>query len=60
MTVKEFKTNNIVENAKKVNYYDINGINISNKPPIILNLLEVIGISVLSDGTVNVDVNYTE
>lgn len=60
MTVKEFKTNNIVENAKRVNYYDTNGVNISNKPPIILNLLEVIGISVLSDGTVNVDVNYTE
>lgn len=60
MTVKEFKNTTICKNAKSVKYFDVNGADISSKPPIILNLLQVIGTSNNVDGTIDVDVCYTE
>lgn len=60
MTVKEFKNTTMCKNAKHVKYIDVNGVDISSKPEIILNLLQVIGTSNNSDGTIEVDVFYTE
>lgn len=56
MTVKEF--NRKFDGPKK--YYDINGVDISRKPEIILNLLQVIGSEHRPDGTINADVAYEE
>lgn len=58
MTVKEFKKSEICKVAKKVNYFDLNGVNISRKPGFILNMLEVIGSGYNADGTIDVDVCY--
>lgn len=60
MTVKGFKNTTMCKNAKSVKYFDVNGIDISSKPVIILNLLQVIGTSNNADGTIDVDVYYTE
>lgn len=60
MKVKEFKKMDIYKRAKSVNYFDINGVNISNKPSFILDLLQVIGTGHNADGSINIDVNYTE
>ena len=56
MTVKEFKD----KFKGNIKYYDINGIDISNKPEIILNLIKVIGSEHCPDGTIKVDVAYEE
>ena len=60
MTVKEFKKMDICKGANKINYYDVNGVNISNKPSLILDLLQVIGAMHNADGSIDVDVNYVE
>lgn len=60
MTVKEFKNTDIYKKAKSVNYFDINGKNISSKPSFILDLLQVIGTGHMTDGSVDVDVDYLE
>jgi hypothetical protein len=58
MTVGEFKKSLMFKQAKKVRFYDVNGVDITNKPAIILNFLEVISSSHMSDGTIDVDVQY--
>lgn len=60
MTIKEFKNSKLCKEAAKVTYYDINGVNIFNKPSIIFNLLQIIGTSHNADGSIDVDVNYIE
>ena len=60
MTVKEFKKSKMYREAKGVKYFDMNGVNITYKPQIILNLLNIIGTSHNVDGTINVDVEYIE
>ena len=60
MTVGEFKKTEIYKGAKHVKYFDVNGVNISDKPAIILDILTVIGTCHKLDGTINVDVDYTE
>lgn len=60
MTVKEFKNSTMCKDAKRVRYFDINGVDISNKVDIILNLMQVIGTANYPDGTIEVDVNYIE
>ena len=59
MTVGEFKKT-IVKDNKKVRYFDLNGKDISNKYPLILDLLTVIGSSHNADGSIDVDVQYME
>ena len=59
MTVGEFKKT-IGKDSKKVRYFDLNGKDISNKYPLILDLLTVIGSSHNTDGSIDVDVQYTE
>ena len=39
MTIKEFKKSEMCKKAKSVKYLDVNGVNISKKPSIILDLL---------------------
>lgn len=60
MTVGEFKKTKMCRNAKYVNYWSTNGLNISNKPTIILDILKVIGTSNYADGSIDVDVEYVE
>ena len=60
MTIKEFKKGDMCKKAKSVKYLDVNGVNISKKPSIILDLLQVIGTSNTVDGKIEVDVAYTE
>lgn len=60
MTIQEFKNTELYKNTKSINYYGINGKNISNKPYFILKLLAIIGTSLNSDGSISVDVNYIE
>lgn len=60
MTVKEFKKSSTCKQAKSVKYLDVNGVNISNKPSIILDLLQVIGTGVNPNGEIEVDLMYTE
>lgn len=60
MKVKELKNSDLCKDAKSIRYYDMNGIDISYKSPIILDLLEVIGSLHGANGTVDVDVLYTE
>lgn len=60
MTVKEFKKMDICKRAKNVNYFDVNGKNISSKPSFILDLLQVIGTGHRADGSIDVDVDYME
>lgn len=60
MTVKEFKNSAICKEATRVEYFDVNGVNISNNPPIILDLLQVIGTCHNTYGSIDVDVYYTE
>ena len=60
MTVKEFKKMDIYKRAKNVNYFDVNGKNISSKPSFILDLLQVIGTGYRADGGIDVDVDYME
>ena len=57
MTVKEFKS---FTGAKNIKFYDLNGKDISDKPEIILDELTVIGSGHHADGTVTVDVEYTD
>lgn len=59
MTVGEFKKS-IAKDNKKVKYFDLNGKDISNKYPLILDLLTVIGSSHNTDGSIDVDVQYME
>ena len=58
MTVRECKKMTLYKKAKKVSFYDLNGVDISDKSPVILDILTVIGSSHKPDGTVQVDVNY--
>lgn len=60
MTIKEFKKSEMCKKAKSVKYLDVNGVNISKKPSIILDLLQVIGTGITSNGEVEVDVAYME
>lgn len=60
MTVKEFKNSDLCKDAKSIRYYDVNGVDISYKSQIMLDLLEVIGSSHGADGSIDVDVLYTE
>ena len=60
MTVKEFKKTDIYKRAKSINYFDVNGKNISSKPSFILDLLQVIGTGHKVDGSIIVDVNYAD
>jgi hypothetical protein len=60
MTIKEFKNSDMCKKATKVTYYDIKGVNISNKLSIILDLLQIIGTSHNADGSIDVDVDYIE
>lgn len=60
MTIKEFKKTQMCKDAKAVKYYDVNGVDISNKPSFILDLLPVIGTAHMLDGTIEVDVQYVE
>lgn len=58
MTVKELKNKKIITmNAK---YFDINGKDISYKPFIILDLLEVVGTAHLVNGDMIVDLMYED
>lgn len=57
MKVKEFKR---IFKDEKINYYNINGRNVTNKPSIILDQLEVIGSIHNLDGSVDVDLNYVD
>lgn len=52
MTIKEFKRTQMCKDAYEVKYYDVNGVDISNKPSFILDLLPVIGTTYMSDGTI--------
>ena len=58
MTVKELKKSN--RNAKGFKFYDVNGEDISNMPPIILDIMKVIGSGYNADGTIDVDVLYVK
>jgi hypothetical protein len=58
MTVKEFKSS--ADTKGNIQYRDINGKDISDKPEIILDLLTVIGSSHYTDGTIIVDVDYVD
>ena len=58
MTVKEIKKS--YKEAKRIIYRDLNGVDISSKPSIILDLMQVIGSSHNADGTIEVDVLYEE
>lgn len=60
MTIKEFKKMDICKRAKNVNYFDVNGVNISRKPSFILDLLQVIGTGHNADGSIDVDVDYVD
>ena len=60
MTIKEFKMTQMCKDAYEVKYYDVNGVDISNKPSFILDLLPVIGTTYMSDGTIMVDVQDVE
>ena len=60
MTVKKFKQTDVYKIAKKVRFFDLNGIDISNKYPLILDLLEIIGYSYSSDGMIDIDLQYIE
>ena len=50
----------LYKNVKTINYYNINGKNISNKSSFILILLSIIGTSHNLDGSISIDVNYIE
>ena len=60
MTVKEFKNTDLCKKAKKITYYDLKDVDISNKLPSILNLLDVIATSNNSDGSIDVYTSYIE
>lgn len=60
MTVNEFKKTDMYKGAKEVRFYDAKGVNVSNKPAIILDLIDVIGTSHNADGTIDVDLLYME
>ena len=57
MTVKEFKS---FTGATNIKFSDLNGKDISDKPEIILDELTVIGSGHHPDGSVSVDVDYTD
>lgn len=57
MTVKEFKNTTIAKSAIKITYYNaINGRDISNKSPLLLDKYTVIGTACNADGSIDVDV----
>ena len=58
MTVKEFKETDLYKIAIQVNYFDLTGMNISNKPSFILDLFQVIGAVYNPDTSIDVTVNY--
>lgn len=60
MTVREFKNSKVYKKASAVSFFDINGVDISNKMPIILDLLQVIGTAHRPNGIIEVDVDYIE
>lgn len=43
-----------------LSFFDVDGKDISNKPSIILDLLQVIGSEHCSNGVINVNVDYKE
>ena len=57
MTVKEFTK---MFANKKMTFLDLEGRDISRKPRIILDCMQVIGSEHKSDGTIVVDVAYIE
>lgn len=60
MTVQEFKKTEMCKQATEVRYFDMNDVEITNKPAIILNLLPVIGTGHNTDGSIDVTVQYIE
>lgn len=60
MTIEEFKQTEECKKAKRVVYLDINEVNISGKPPFILDMFSVIGVSYSANGDILVDVMYED
>ncbi|WP_281740645.1 hypothetical protein [Holdemanella biformis] len=60
ITVKDFKKTEMCKQATEVRYFDMNDVEITNKPAISLNLLPVIGTGHNTDGSIDATVQYIE